>query len=278
MERKIVIVADSSANLYSSEDGSLKSVPLKIRTAEREFVDDEKLDVNEMVEYLANHKGRSSTACPSVGEWLAAFEGADEVFGVAITSHLSGCYNAACIAKDDYLQEDSSKKVYIIDSLSTGPEMELIVEKLKELISLNLSFEKIKEDIEQYVQKTHLIFSLESLNNFVNNGRVSKLVASAASLLGIRIVGRASVDGELEPLHKCRGEKKTIKQLFDLMNEMGFTGGKLRIRHSQNEEAANKLADMVKESYPDCDLKVGANKGLCSYYAEGGILVGFESE
>ncbi len=278
MERKIVVVTDSSANLYSSEDGSLKSVPLKIRTAEREFVDDEKLDVNEMVEYLANHKGRSSTACPNVGEWLAAFEGADEAFGVAITSHLSGCYNAACIAKDDYLQEDPNKKVCIIDSLTTGPEMELIVEKLKELISLDLSFEKIKEDIQQYIQKTHLIFSLESLNNFVNNGRVSKLVASAASLLGIRIVGRASVNGELEPLHKCRGEKKTIKQLFDLMNEMGFNGGKLRIRHSQNEEAANKLAEMVKESFPNCDLKVGVNNGLCSYYAEGGILVGFESE
>ena len=278
MEGKIVVVADSSANLLSKEDGSFKSVPLKIKTDSIDFVDNEKLDVKAMVDHLLDYKGRSSTACPSVGEWLEAFENYDEVYAVAITSHLSGSYNSACIAAKDYLAENPDKKVFILDSLSTGPEMELVVEKYYELIDLGHSFDQIKEEVLEYVKKTHLLYSLESLNNFARNGRVSQVVASAVNLLGIRIVGIASEKGELELLHKCRGEKKTLNQLWQLMLQKGFVGGKVRIRHSQNEQSANKLAQIIKEKYPDCDLIIGENRGLCSYYAEGGILVGFECE
>ena len=98
------------------------------------------------------------------------------------------------------------------------------------------------------------------------------------SRLGIRIVGRASNEGELEPLHKCRGEKRAIRQLWDSMQQNGYAGGKVRIRHSDNRNAAEKLAGNIKNCFPCADIKIGENCGLCSYYAEkGGILVGFES-
>ena len=142
MERKKIIVADSSANL-TSEDEGFKSVPLKIIIGENEFVDDENLNVAEMLDCLNNHKGKSSTSCPSVGDWLKAFGNADEVYGISITSHLSGSYNAANIAANEYIHEYPDRKVFILDSLSTGPEMELLIEKLNELIASNKSFEEI---------------------------------------------------------------------------------------------------------------------------------------
>ena len=48
---KVKIVADSSANLLSLDGVEFQSAPLVIRTNEREFVDDEKLDVEEMADY-----------------------------------------------------------------------------------------------------------------------------------------------------------------------------------------------------------------------------------
>lgn len=43
-------------------------------------------------------------------------------------------------------------------------------------------------------------------------------------------------------------------------------------------DVAGMLAETIWESYPDCDIRIGVNRGLCSYYAEkGGVLVGFES-
>lgn len=279
MERKTVIVADSSANLFSDSQSSFHAVPMKIITETKQFVDDRELDVEEMLTFLRSNKGRSGTACPSVGDWLEAFGDANEVYGVSLTSNLSGCYNAASIAAEDYKEAHPDRQVFILDSLSTGPESELFVEKLHSLIESGYSFGVIKEKIIQYARRTHLLFSLESLTNFARNGRVSPALATAASLLGIRIVGRASSDGKLEPLHKCRGEKRAVRQLWECMRQSGFSGGKVRIRHSENEGAAQQLAELIKDDFPECDLRIGKNNGLCSYYAEkGGVLVGFEGE
>ena len=63
------------------------------------------------------------------------------------------------------------------------------------------------------------------------------------------------------------------------MLDGGFAGGKVRIRHSENQAAAKQLAQIIRESFPNCDIRIGVNRGLCSYYAEkGGVLVGFESK
>lgn len=278
MQRKSVIVADSSANLFQADRAGFMPVPMKIIAGEKEYVDDEALDVAGMLNDLQKYSGRSGSACPSVGNWLQAFGDAEEVYGVSLTSHLSGCYNAACIAAEEYMAEHPGRKVFILDSLSTGPELELLIEKYRELIEAGCPFEEIQKRIAQYLKRTHLLFSLESLSNFAKNGRVSPALAAAANLLGIRIVGRASNAGDLEPLHKCRGEKRAIKQLWDCMQQSGYAGGKVRIRHSDNRNAAEMLSGEILSSYPDADIKIGANRGLCSYYAEkGGILVGFES-
>ena len=161
---KIRIVADSSADLQTTADQSIISVPLKIMTDQKEYVDNELLDIEAMTADLAEYKGRSGSACPGVGDWLDAFGDADWVFGITITSNLSGSYNSAMVAKDTYMIDNPESKVYIIDSLSTGPEMKIIVEKLQELIAEGKTFEEICEAIEQYRKRTFLLFCLKSLS------------------------------------------------------------------------------------------------------------------
>lgn len=80
MERKTVIVADSSANLFQTDFADFVPVPLKILTDEKEYVDDQALDVALMLADLREYKGRSGTSCPSVGDWLQAFGDAEEVY------------------------------------------------------------------------------------------------------------------------------------------------------------------------------------------------------
>lgn len=274
---KVRIVADSSADLQTTEDKSIVSVPLKIMTDNAEYIDDEMLDVKSMTEDLAEYRGRSGSACPGVGEWMDAFGDADWVFGITITSNLSGCYNSAMVAKETYESEHPERKVYIIDSLSTGPEMKIIVEKLQALIAEGKAFEEICEAIEQYRKRTFLVFCLKSLTNLANNGRVSLAVAKIAGILGIHVVGRASEEGTLEQKDKARGEKKAILSLVKNMKELGYRGGKVIIDHCFNEEAALQLKSLIRKEYQSADVRIGTTKGLCSFYAErGGLLVGFE--
>ena len=61
--------------------------------------------------------------------------------------------------------------------------MELIAEKIWELVELGLSFEEICEAVREYQTHIGLMFMLESMQNLSNNGRVSKLAAKAAGIM-----------------------------------------------------------------------------------------------
>ena len=92
---KFKIVSDSSSNIFHFPGVEFASVALKINTASAEYVDDENLDVAKMVHELQENKGKSGTSCPNVHDWLQAFEGADHIFAITITSNLSGSYASA---------------------------------------------------------------------------------------------------------------------------------------------------------------------------------------
>lgn len=275
--RKIKIVADSSANLMALESVAFDVAPLKMITAEREFVDNAQLDLEAMIDYFSTYKEKSQTSCPNPDDWLSAFGDAEDIFCVTITSGLSGSYNAACIAKDMYEADHPGSRVYVIDSLSAGPELTLIVHKLEELVLAGKTYEEICAFMPEYTRKTGLLFMLESLNNFAANGRVSPAVAKIAGVLGIRIVGKASDAGTLEPTDKCRGEAKSLSTLLKNLKENGLKEGKVQIAHCRNEAAAEKLKGMIEAELPNVTVAIGKNLGLCSYYAErGGLLVGYE--
>lgn len=275
--RNVKIVADSSANILKLQNIPFAAAPLKVITAQREFADDRALDVAAMVSWFDSYKGKSKTSCPNPADWLEAFADADEVYCVTITSGLSGSYNSACIAKQMYEAEHPGKQVCVIDSLSAGPELVLIIEKLEELIGQELPYDEICRKIEAYKEMTGLTFMLESLKNFAANGRVSPAVAKIAGVLGIRIVGKASDRGTLEPTNKCRGEGKSLDAILSHLKANGLSGGKVRIAHCMNENAARTLRQSILAEFPRADVQIHSCRGLCSYYAEkGGLLVGFE--
>ncbi len=273
------VVADSSANLRNNPDGSFASAPLKIIIGGREFIDDENLDKQELLQFINTAKGTSSTSSPNIADWFDSFGNADEVFTIALTSKISSGYNSACTAASQYEYRYQGTRVFVLDAKSTGPESELLAERAMELAATDASFGQIANELQLYAQRTHLMFALKSVDNFARNGRVNPAIAKACGMLNIRIVGQASALGELEMLNKSRGEKAALAQLYSNMKDAGFDGGKVRIRHTQNLELAQKLAELVQHDFPSCDLKVAENEGLCSYYAEpGSILVGFVSE
>lgn len=275
---KIKIVTDSAANMYSMEGVDFESVPLKIITNEKEYVDTADLDVQRMVDELSIYKGRSGTACPGVGDWLAAFEGYDVIYCVTIISTLSGSYNAAMTAKQQYEEENPGKKVFVLDSYSAGPEMKLHVEKLRDLVLAGKEYQAICSEIREYKEKhTSLVFSLESLHNLANNGRVSPAIAKIASLVGLRMVGDVSEEGQLHPTDKCRGEKKNIAGILRNMKSLGYHGGKLLIDHCYNEKASAAIKELILQEFPKAQVIISKTGALCSFYAEkGGLMIGFE--
>ena len=85
-------------------------------------------------------------------------------FVVTITGTLSGSHNSAQLAKNIYLEEHPDTQIHVIDSLSAGGEVDLIVEKINGLINQGLSFEEVVEVITTYQEKTKLLFVLAKVD------------------------------------------------------------------------------------------------------------------
>ena len=275
--RNIKIVTDSSSDVLSLEGVAFESAPLKIVLDGKSYTDDATLDVEEMANTLVAYKGRSTTSCPNPEDYLRAFGDADEVYCTTITGSLSGSYNSAVLAKATYEAEHPDRRVYVLNSLSTGPEMSLIIDRMRTLILEGRTFEEITAGVEEYCRHTGLLFVLESMRNLANNGRVSPVVAKVAGMLGIRVIGRASEKGDLEMLSKPRGEKNTLAGIIEQLRANGYSGGAIKIAHCVNEPFANSLATLVASEFGAKDISIYQLRGLCSFYAErGGLIIGFE--
>ena len=275
------IVADSGCDYRQLEnlafDTEFVSVPLKIQVADQVFVDDANLDIDKMMETMYATSEASKSACPSPDDYLRAFEGAKHIFVVTITGTLSGSHNSAQLAKNIFLEEHPDAQIHVIDSLSAGGEVDLIVEKINDLIHQGLSFEEVVEVITTYQEKTKLLFVLAKVDNLVKNGRLSKLIGTVVGLLNIRMVGVASETGTLELLQKARGAKKSLQAAYEELIKAGYAGGRILMAHRSNEKFCQQLSELLREKYPQANIKIIPTSGLCSFYAEeGGLLMGYE--
>ena len=275
---KIKIVGDSASNLYSLSGVDYECAPLRIVTDNKEYVDTVQLDIQGMVDELRTYKGKSGTACPGVGDYLAAFEGYDIIYVVTIISTLSGSYNAAMQAKAQYEEENPGKKVFVVDSYTAGGEQKLHIEKLRDLVLEGKDYETVCREITEYKDHgTSLVFSLESMINLANNGRVPMIVAKAAGLIGLRMIGIVSEEGQIHPTDKARGEKKALETIWAKMLSEGYKGGRLRIDNCFNEKTAEEIKKLALAKFPGADVKIAPTGALCSFYAEkGGLMIGFE--
>ena len=250
------IVCDSSCDVLDCGADNFSTVPMKIIAGERQFIDDKDLDVEEMLDFLTGYKEKSGSSCPNVTEWLNSFDDCENIFCVAMTSSLSGSFNSARLAVNQYLEAHPDRHATVIDTLSTGPENALIFEKIKSLADSGLELDEVCQQVKEYQKKTHLLFALESMHNLAANGRVSLVVAKIAGSLGIRAIGIASSVGTLEMVAKPRGLKNTISEIFKIMQEKGFSGGRVKIHHSENEEGAKSLAEKILAAFPKCIINI----------------------
>lgn len=275
----IRVISDSSSNIFEMKELDYMTVPLKIIFNGLEYADIPGLDAFALMHQIHASKGVSSTSCPNVHEWKEAMElrPADAIFCITISSNLSGGYAAACTAADEYRQEHPETPVVVFDSKSTGPEMELYLEKLIAKLRDGASFEAAVSAIQKYQEHLHIQFALESLVNLSRAGRVSSAIAFIAGIIGFRFLGEGSEEGTIHMLDKYRGEKKTLQHMLQFMKRDGFAGGRLRISHCDNLRGAELFRDMVLQLYPGTDVSINACTGLCSYYADlGGIIIAYE--
>ncbi|MBU5439969.1 DegV family protein [Tissierella sp. MSJ-40] len=274
------IVADSSCDLNDDlrKKVDIGIVPLKLDVDDKTFVDDSKLNVKDLLTAMKNSLNPIKTSSPSPGDFITEYEKAKNVFVVTLSSALSSTYSNAILAKNIVLEQNSNKFIHVFDSLSASIGETLISLKIFDMIQKSYSKFDIVEKVEQYIKEMKTYFVLESLDNLIKAGRISKVKGLLANALSIKPIMGSDGEGAIKLVEKVRGSKRAYKKLVDVIGEeeQKFEDKILGIAHCNALGKAEELKRDIEDKYNFKEIIIVEMAGLSTVYAnDGGIVIAF---
>ena len=217
----IRIIADSGCDITQEEARELgiEILPIKTIFGETEYRDGIDLTHEEFFEKLIESDIFPTTSQVSPFEYEQKYEeikkDGDQAIVITLSSKLSGCFQSANIAAEDY-----EGIVFPVDSLSVTAGERILIEYAVRLREQGIQIQEIIEKLEEKKHKIRLIALLDTLEYLKKGGRISAAAAMAGALLSIKPVV-AIENGEVTVLGKARGSKAGNNMLREMVNKEG---------------------------------------------------------
>lgn len=247
---KIITDSTSDISLQLAKEMNIEIVPLIVRVDGNEYKDRVELSPEDFYKQLEEKDLTPSTSQPSPQDFLKVYEKAkeagDEILVITLSSEVSGTYQSAMIAKE--LLEYN--KIQVINSASATFGLRIIIEKALQLRDEGKTLEEIVAFLEDYKQKVHIFALVDTLEYFYKGGRLSKTSATVGTLLKFKpVVGIK--DGKLELFANCRGTRKSISKIIELIHETGDIDLQepVCIGYTGNSEGLDKFENLLKEEF-----------------------------
>ena len=216
---KTRIITDSASDLLAPHRPEITVLPMTITFGEEQFRDGVDLTHQQFYEKLIEGEELPTTSqiAPAQFEeaFRAAVEAGESVVAVVLSSKLSGTYQSACIAAEEF-----PGKVFVVDSANATIGERILVERGLELMDQGLDAGAIAARMDEEKADIRLVALLDTLEYLKRGGRVSASVALVGGLLAIKPVV-AVQDGEVVVLGKARGSKNGNNLLVQEIQKTG---------------------------------------------------------
>lgn len=280
----MMILADSCCDLSPEllKKTQAKVAPLTITIDDTHYVDDGTVDIPPYLAAMKASKNPVRSACPSPDLYAEDIKAADgDCFIITLSSKLSGSHNAAVLGVQLAEEDMPEKKVHVFDSESASAGETYLALMIHDLIAAGKSFEQIVETVEEKIRSMHTLFVLDSLDNLVKNGRISKTVALLANVLSIRLLMSDDGHGAIKNISKARGIKGALTQMVETCRKhtegLAAASQRLVISYCNCPERARQVRDMIREKCPAIgEIVMTPTSALSSMYAnDGGVVIAY---
>ena len=252
--KKIQIIIDSTIDMAEHLQDRVKSVPLIVSFDDREYLDGIDLSRDDFYRKLESGKVLPKTSQPSPASFEKVFEDihekGEEGIVITVASRLSGTFQSACIAAEDY------PEITVIDSKTVAIGSGILAEYAIDCIDQGMSREEITSELNKKRDEICLVAMLDTLEFLKRGGRISKTAAFAGGVLNIKPVVTVK-DGEILILGKARGTKKANNFLvqeikkngidYSLPILVGYTGTSDRLLKNYIESSRDLWEGQVSE-------------------------------
>ena len=183
----VKIIVDSTADLIPQVRSRVEVVPLTIRFGQEEYVDGVTIDSKTFYEKLIESDVLPTTSQASPFAFAEVFEKAvadgSQVVCITVSSKLSGTYQSACIAAEEF-----DGKVFVVDSQTIALGSAILTEYALSLADQGMDAQTIAWKLMRKREKVRLLAMLDTLEYLKKGGRISPAVALAGGLLNIKPV------------------------------------------------------------------------------------------
>ena len=215
---KTRIIIDSTADLSAELKSKVAVVPLTVYFGDEEYLDGVTIDHKAFYEKLIESDQLPTTSLATPDSFIKEFEkvkeAGDSAVVITISSKLSGTYQSATIAAEDF------ENIYIVDSGSAAIGSGILAERALQLADSGMEAREIAEILNKEKEKIVIIALLDTLEYLKKGGRISKTVAFAGAVLNIKPVISVE-DGEIAVLGKARGSKMGNNLLVQEIEKSG---------------------------------------------------------
>lgn len=215
---KTRIIVDSTSDLLPGIKERVYTVPLTVHFGQEEYVDGVTIDHKTFYEKLIETDVHPSTSQAAPAAFEKEFENArdagEEAVVITVSSKLSGTYQSAMIAAQDF------DNIYVVDSGSVAIGGGILVEYALKLAEDGLEAKEIANQLEEVKSRIIIIALVGTLEYLKKGGRISKTAAFAGGVLNIKPV-LSITDGEITMLGKARGSKMGNNLLVQEIEKAG---------------------------------------------------------
>lgn len=216
----VQIMVDSGCDLTQEEarELNIRLLPITVTFGAEEYQDGVSLTPREFYEKLieSDELPHTSQISPyTYGEHFKKFtEAGDTVVCMTLSSKLSGSYESALMAAEDY------EGVYVVDTLNVCVGQQILVRLAARLRDAGTDAAGIAAQLETARGRVRILGLLDTLEYLKRGGRISPAVAFAGEALGIKPVVSV-VDGEVAMVGKARGSRNGNNLLRKLIEKTG---------------------------------------------------------
>jgi DegV family protein with EDD domain len=248
----VALVTDSTAYLPPgvAEEFGVRVVPLGVTIGARMGTDGVDVTPGEVAAALQN-KEIVRTSRPSPAEFAKAYQavlasGADSVVSVHLSAALSGTWESAVLAAQDF----GYGVVRVVDSRSTAMALGFAVLAAADAARSGGSPADVQDAAVSTVDATRTYFYVDTLEYLRRGGRVGAASALLATSLSVKPLLHI-LDGRIVPLEKVRTSAKAIARLVELTVESaGNRSVDVAVHHLAAPDRAQMLADRLRIGIP----------------------------
>ena len=215
---KTRIIVDSTADLTPELKKRVHIVPLTVHFGDEEFLDGMTIDKKAFYERLVESDVLPTTSQASPDAFMKEYEKAKEAGEAAVvltvSSKVSGTYQSAMIAAEDY------DNIYVVDTSSVAIGGGILVERALQMLDAGMDAAEIAKRLDEEKSRVLVVALLDTLEYLKKGGRISKTVAVVGGMLNIKPVVSID-DGVINMLGKARGSKMGNNLLVQEMQKAG---------------------------------------------------------